>query len=71
MILKGETRNAHRVTVRDTSMNVATRRPRICMGNKETGYEEGRWLELVQKRVQWRVLVSAVLNLATGSVACY
>jgi hypothetical protein len=28
-----------------------------------TGYEDGRWIELAQDRVQWRALVLAVLNL--------
>jgi hypothetical protein len=29
----------------------------------ETGFEDGRWMELAQDRVQWRALVLAVLNL--------
>jgi hypothetical protein len=33
------------------------------MGIWETGCEDGRWMELAQDRVQWRALVSAVLNL--------
>jgi hypothetical protein len=27
-----------------------------------TGYEDGRWIELAQDRVQWRALLLAVLN---------
>jgi hypothetical protein len=33
------------------------------MDLRETGCEDGKWLELVQDRVQWRALVLAVLNL--------
>jgi hypothetical protein len=32
------------------------------MDLKETGCEDGRWIELAQDRVQWRSLVLAVLN---------
>jgi hypothetical protein len=30
---------------------------------RETGCENGRWMELAQHHVQWRALVLAVLNL--------
>ena len=30
---------------------------------KEIGCEDGRWIELAEDRVQWQVLVLAVLNL--------
>jgi hypothetical protein len=30
---------------------------------RETGCEDGRWMELAQDRVQWRALVLALLNL--------
>jgi hypothetical protein len=33
------------------------------MSLRETGYEDGRWMELAQDLVQWRALVLAVLNL--------
>jgi hypothetical protein len=33
------------------------------MDLRETGCEDGRWMELAQDRVQWRALVLAVLNL--------
>jgi hypothetical protein len=33
------------------------------MDLRETGCEDGRWMELAQDRVQGRVLVLAVLNL--------
>jgi hypothetical protein len=33
------------------------------MDLKETGSEDGTWMELPQERVRWRVLVLAVLNL--------
>jgi hypothetical protein len=33
------------------------------MDPKESGREYGRWMELAQDRVQWRVLVLAALNL--------
>jgi hypothetical protein len=33
------------------------------MGLREISYEDGRWMELAQDRVQWRALVLAVLNL--------
>jgi hypothetical protein len=33
------------------------------MDLRETGCEDGRWIELAQDRVQWRALVLAVLNL--------
>jgi hypothetical protein len=33
------------------------------LGLMEIGYEDGRWMELAQDRVQWRALVLAVLNL--------
>jgi hypothetical protein len=33
------------------------------MDLREIGYEDGRWMELAQDRVQWRALVLAVLNL--------
>jgi hypothetical protein len=29
----------------------------------ETCFEDGRWMELAQDRVQWQALVLAVLNL--------
>jgi hypothetical protein len=35
----------------------------IKVGLKEIGYEDGRWMELTQDRVEWRALVLAVLNL--------
>jgi uncharacterized integral membrane protein len=35
----------------------------INMDLRETGCEDGRWMELAQNRVQWRALVLAVLNL--------
>jgi hypothetical protein len=33
------------------------------MDLSEIGYEEEKWMELAQDRVQWRALVLAVLNL--------
>jgi hypothetical protein len=33
------------------------------MDLRETGCEDGRWMELAQDRVHWRALVLAVLNL--------
>jgi hypothetical protein len=33
------------------------------MDLRKIGCEDGRWMELTQDRVQWRALVSAVLNL--------
>jgi hypothetical protein len=30
---------------------------------RETGYEDGRWMELAQNCVQWQALILAVLNL--------
>jgi hypothetical protein len=33
------------------------------MDLRETGCEDGRWMELAQDRVQWQTLVLAVLNL--------
>jgi hypothetical protein len=33
------------------------------MDVKETGYEDGRWIELAQDCVQKQALISAVLNL--------
>jgi hypothetical protein len=30
---------------------------------RETGYEDGRWMELAEDRVQWQALLLAVLNL--------
>jgi hypothetical protein len=30
---------------------------------RDIGYENGRWMELAQDRVQWRALVLALLNL--------
>jgi hypothetical protein len=33
------------------------------MDLRETGCEDGRWMELAQDRVQWQALVLAVLNL--------
>jgi hypothetical protein len=32
------------------------------MDLRETGCEDGRWMELAQDRVQWLALVTAVLN---------
>jgi hypothetical protein len=32
------------------------------MDPKESGREDGRWMELAQDPVQWRALVLAVLN---------
>jgi hypothetical protein len=34
---------------------------KICL--RDTGYEDGRWMELAQDHVQWQALVLAVLNL--------
>jgi hypothetical protein len=33
------------------------------MNPREIGYEDGKWMELAQNRVQWRALVLALLNL--------
>jgi len=33
------------------------------MDLRNMGCEDGRWMELAQDRVQWQVLVFAVLNL--------
>jgi hypothetical protein len=33
------------------------------MDLRETGFEDGRWMELAQDRVEWWALVLAVLNL--------
>jgi hypothetical protein len=33
------------------------------MDLREIGYEDGRWMELVQDHVQWQAMVLAVLNL--------
>jgi hypothetical protein len=35
----------------------------IKINLQELGCEDGRWMELVQDHVHWRVLVSDVLNL--------
>jgi hypothetical protein len=35
----------------------------IRKATKETGYEDGRWIELAQNRVQWRALVLVALNI--------
>jgi hypothetical protein len=34
----------------------------VTMNVRETGCEDGRWIELAQDRVQWRALVLMVLN---------
>jgi len=34
----------------------------IKLDLRETGCEDGRWLELIQHLVQWRALILAVLN---------
>jgi hypothetical protein len=41
----------------------ATRELISKMDLREMGYEDGRWMELAQNRVQWRALILAVLNL--------
>jgi hypothetical protein len=41
----------------------ATREIISKMDLRETGCKDGRWMELAQDRVQWRALVSVVLNL--------
>jgi hypothetical protein len=51
-----ETINTYRILAREYG------RPRklednIKVGNTELGYEDGRWMELAQDRVQWRALV--------------
>jgi hypothetical protein len=33
------------------------------MNLRRTGSDDGSWIQLAQDRVQWRALVSAVLNL--------
>ena len=33
------------------------------MDLREIGFEDGRWMELAEDRVQWRALVLAVLNI--------
>jgi hypothetical protein len=35
----------------------------IKMAHRETGCQNGSWLEQAQNRVQWQVLVLAMLNL--------
>jgi hypothetical protein len=36
----------------------------VCnMDLREIGFEDGRWMELAQDRVQWRALILAVLEL--------
>jgi hypothetical protein len=44
------------------SLGFATREL-VKMDIREIGCEDGRWVELVQDRVQWRGFVLAVLNL--------
>jgi hypothetical protein len=39
------------------------RRIKIKMGLRERGFEDRRWKELAQNRVQWRASVLAMLNL--------
>jgi hypothetical protein len=34
---------------------------------RETGYENERWVELAQDRVQWRDLLLVVLNLKSST----
>jgi hypothetical protein len=41
----------------------ATRELISKMELRETGCEDGRWMDLAQDRVKWRALVVAVLNL--------
>jgi hypothetical protein len=40
------------------------------MDVREIVLEDGRWMELAQNRVQWRVLVQAVLNLTVLLSQC-
>jgi hypothetical protein len=35
----------------------------IKMNLRETGIDVAKWIQLAQDRVQWRVLVSTVMNL--------
>jgi hypothetical protein len=41
----------------------ATLEDEDCDGNREKGYENGRWMELAHDHVQWWALVLVVLNL--------
>jgi hypothetical protein len=46
-------RNAHRILTGNSWGNL----------HLENRYEDGRWMELAQDRVEWQIFISAVLNL--------
>jgi hypothetical protein len=64
----GEKRNACRILVGKPEGKRPLRRPRnrcvdnIKMDLRETGWGSMDWIDLAQKRGQWRVLVNTVMN---------
>jgi hypothetical protein len=65
----GETRNAYRILVEKPERKRPLGRSRrrwvdnIKMDLREIGWDGMDWIELVQDRDQWRVLVNTVMNL--------
>jgi hypothetical protein len=65
----GENRNAYRILVGKPERKRPLGRPRhrwvdnIKMDLREIGWNDMDWIDLVQDRDQWRILVSAVMNL--------
>jgi hypothetical protein len=53
--LDGDTNNANRILVRKRNKRRLGKQGRRY--EDVIGYEKGRWIELAQDRVQWRVLV--------------
>jgi hypothetical protein len=64
----GEKRNAYRILVGNPEGKRPLRRPRrrwvdnIKMDLREIGWDGMDWIDLVQDRDQWRVVVNAVMN---------
>jgi hypothetical protein len=65
----GEGRCVYRVLVGKAEGKRPLGRPRsrwennIKMDLRETGIDGANWIQLVQNRVQWRALVSMVMNI--------